>query len=136
MSFADEIRAQAKTKETLVREEARRQKESSENSRKYCIREFEKITAEIKKRISDAAKEGRFTQNGLNGGMIQDTVILQTTGEVRPDERVCEGKCINWLPALFESWRIVEKPEILRHRGGFLRRHEELWRLLLKAEES
>lgn len=75
MRFADEIRAQAKTKETLAQEEARRQREWEESARKMAVQEYEKVSSAVKARISDAAKKGLYRQEG-SGKIIEETFLL------------------------------------------------------------
>lgn len=75
MSFADEIRNQAKTKEQVVREAAeeaaKRESQEREGYRIYLGHEFKKIKETIKSRIAEAAQSGNYRTEG-SAKLIQD----------------------------------------------------------------
>ncbi len=125
MSFADEIRIQAKSKEELAQEETQRQKQREEEYRQTAINSFERIKSALKQHISEAAQKGQFTQNSQYGKIIQDTIILESTFRDR------EGPTISYLL----DYCILKKAEVLKHRNRkFWGKYEDLWRLSIKAK--
>lgn len=103
MSFADEIRNQARSKEEIAQEAAeeaaKRESQERERHRIHLEREFRKITETVKSRIAEAAQSGNYrTEGGVK--VIQDTL------EVYLDR--------SWLPAS------IKEPDIRLLAGGGL----------------
>ena len=82
MSFADEIRSQAKSKEEIAQEAAEeaagKEKQRREQFREYLVGyEFKEITKTIKSRIAEAAQSGNYKTEG-GAKVIQDAFEINT----------------------------------------------------------